>query len=484
VTRKDERTEAFPAACDIAVIGAGPAGMAAAIEARRHGLAVIVFDEQGAAGGQIYRAIGETPVRRREVLGGDYWHGATLTEALARSGAHHARRTTVWSVARNDAGGFEIGLSCDGAARLVNASQVIVATGALERPFPVPGWTLPGVMTAGAAQILLKTAGLVPGPGTVIAGSGPLLYLLMAQFALAGMQPAAVLDATPAGRWRDALPHAIDFALSPYWRKGVALLRQARRGHTIVRHVESLEVLGDGKAEAVRFSAGGVARELPCELVLLHQGVVPNLNLANAIGCEQRWDDVQKCFAPVVDEWGASTVKGVWIAGDGAGIAGARAAESHGRIAALHAAFVSGRIGAAARDAAAVPHRAQRARWQRGRAFLDALYAPAPGFRLPAGDTVVCRCEEVVAQQVTDTVKLGCTGPNQMKTFLRCGMGPCQGRLCGLTVSELIARERGVSPAEVGYYHLRFPIKPITLGELASLPQTDVSEQAVVRLPQ
>jgi hypothetical protein len=89
-----------------------------------------------------------------------------------------------------------------------------------------------------------------------------------------------------------------------------------------------------------------------------------------------------------------------------------------------------------------------------------------------------------VARQVADVVKLGCTGPNQMKSFLRCGMGPCQGRLCGLTVSELIARERGVSPAEVGYYHLRFPIKPITLGELASLPQSAESRQAVVRVPQ
>jgi bacterioferritin-associated ferredoxin len=105
-----------------------------------------------------------------------------------------------------------------------------------------------------------------------------------------------------------------------------------------------------------------------------------------------------------------------------------------------------------------------------------------PEFRIPAGDTIVCRCEEVTARQVTGTVALGCTGPNQMKSFLRCGMGPCQGRLCGLTVTELIAKERGVSPAETGYYRLRFPVKPITLGELAALPQTDASVDAVVRI--
>lgn len=470
--------------CDLAVIGAGPAGMAAAVEASRRGLATVLFDEQPAAGGQIYRGIAATPVQRREVLGADYWHGASLVDALVASGAHHALRTTVWSVTRREEGGFELGISCNGAARLVSAAQVIVATGALERPFPIPGWTLPGVLTAGAAQILLKTSGLVPGPGTVIAGSGPLLYLLMAQFAAAGMPPATVLDTTLAGRWREALPHAFDFVRSPYWRKGLALLRQARSSNnTIIRGVESLQVLGEAKAEGVRYRAGGVTRELPCELVLLHQGVVPNLNLANAIGCEQRWDEVQKCFAPVVDEWGGSSVPGVWIAGDGAGIVGARAAEAHGRLAALQAALGAGRIDLAARDVAAAPHRAERARWQRGRTFLDALYAPAAQYRIPAGDTVVCRCEEVVAQQVIDTVRLGCTGPNQMKSFLRCGMGPCQGRLCGLTVSELIAQERGLGPGEIGYYRLRFPIKPITLAELASLPRTEASEQAVVRLP-
>ena len=110
------------------------------------------------------------------------------------------------------------------------------------------------------------------------------------------------------------------------------------------------------------------------------------------------------------------------------------------------------------------------------------MYRPADTFRIPFGDTLVCRCEEVTAQQVIDTVKLGCTGPNQMKSFLRCGMGPCQGRLCGLTVSELIARERRVTPGEVGYYRLRFPIKPIPLGELAALPQTDEAVSAVVRI--
>jgi bacterioferritin-associated ferredoxin len=120
-------------------------------------------------------------------------------------------------------------------------------------------------------------------------------------------------------------------------------------------------------------------------------------------------------------------------------------------------------------------------REEMGRAFLDVLNRPAPQFRIPDGETIVCRCEEVTAKQVRDTAAMGCEGPNQLKAFLRCGMGPCQGRLCGLTVTELIAEVRQVPPAEVGYYRLRPPVKPITLGELASLPISDTERKAVER---
>jgi bacterioferritin-associated ferredoxin len=215
---------------------------------------------------------------------------------------------------------------------------------------------------------------------------------------------------------------------------------------------------------------------------MLHQGVVPNVNLSRAVGAEHRWNDALDCWEPQVDEWGLTTVDGIGMAGDGAGIAGALAAEHRGRLAALQAAHLLGRIDAAKRDSQAVAPRQALARAVRGREFFDALYKAPDAFRRPTGDTIVCRCEEVTAAQVRETVKLGCSGPNQMKAFLRCGMGPCQGRFCGLTVAEIIAEERGVPTQEVGYYRLRFPTKPLTLGELASLPQTDDSRQAVVRL--
>ncbi|HET8996494.1 MAG TPA: (2Fe-2S)-binding protein, partial [Acetobacteraceae bacterium] len=232
----------------------------------------------------------------------------------------------------------------------------------------------------------------------------------------------------------------------------------------------------------VAYQAGnGTEQRIDADVVLLHQGVAPNLNLANAIGCRQEWQESQLCFAPVVDAWGASSVDGVAIAGDGAGIGGARIAAERGRLAALDAAYRLGRIDAAKRDGEAGACRHALQRFARGRRFLDLLYRPRPEHRIPSGDTLVCRCEEVTARQILDTVKLGCSGPNQMKSFLRCGMGPCQGRLCGLTVTELIAQARGMTPGEIGYYRLRPPIKPITLEELASLPKNDAAVNAVVR---
>jgi bacterioferritin-associated ferredoxin len=183
----------------------------------------------------------------------------------------------------------------------------------------------------------------------------------------------------------------------------------------------------------------------------------------------------------VVDSWGASSVSGVSIAGDGAGIGGARVAQVRGRLAGLHAAQLLGRLDVPARDRAAEPLRAELARYERGRRFIDTLFRPPDAFRLPTGTTLVCRCEEITAQQVFDAVAVGCVGPNQMKAFLRTGMGSCQGRLCGLTVTEMMARARKVSPADIGYFHLRFPIKPVTLGELASLPQSERAIAGVVK---
>jgi NADPH-dependent 2,4-dienoyl-CoA reductase/sulfur reductase-like enzyme len=461
---------------DVAIVGAGPAGLAAASLCARAGLSTVLFDEQATPGGQIYRAVTETPVRNRAILGSDYWAGEKLAREFTTSGAQYVPGATVWSLTPEG----EIGVSVGGGSKLLHATYVILATGALERPFPIPGWTLPGVMTGGAAQTLLKSSGIVPDGRTVIAGTGPLLWLLAWQFLNAGAKIDAILDTTPRGNRARALPHAFAFLFSPYFSKGLRLLMSVRRKVPVVARVTELRAEGDGKLAAVDYRTSGsdTVTRIPVDNLLLHQGVVPNVNLAMSVGIEHRWDEVQLCWSPVVSPFGATSVPGIYIAGDGAGIAGGQAAAWRGM---LCAADIVHLLKPDVASSAAKLARAALDGFQRGRKFLDLLYQPAKQFRQPAGDTIVCRCEEITARQITETVALGCPGPNQMKSFLRCGMGPCQGRLCGLTVTELIADARKVSPQEVGYYRLRPPVKPITVAELAALPSSEAAVKAVVR---
>ena len=244
----------------------------------------------------------------------------------------------------------------------------MLATGALERPFPIPGWTLPGVMTAGAAQIALKTSGLVPSGKVVIAGTGPLLYLLAAQLIEAGATVSAVLDTTPRENWLRAFRHAPGFLVSPYLAKGLKLLQTVQRRTRVIRWVSALAAEGEGGLKEVVWRAGGREHRMAADLLLLHQGVVPNVNFSNAAGCAHEWDEAQLTFRPQVDEWSASSVAGLAIAGDGTGIGGAEAAAIQGRIAGLGCASRLGldRTGAE-RDRLAVPLRTSLARAMRGR---------------------------------------------------------------------------------------------------------------------
>jgi bacterioferritin-associated ferredoxin len=204
-------------------------------------------------------------------------------------------------------------------------------------------------------------------------------------------------------------------------------------------------------------------------VVLLHHGVVPHTQLTRLLRVEHDWDSRQLCWQPRIDAWCQTTLAGLRVAGDGASIAGARAAEFSGTLAALGAAHALGHLSSSEREARAKPARSALRQQLRVRPFLDALYRPPQWINTPANDTVVCRCEEVTAGQVRNMAQLGCQGPNQTKFFSRCGMGPCQGRMCGATVSQILAAELGKPVTEVGAYRVRAPLKPVPLDSLAAL---------------
>jgi NADPH-dependent 2,4-dienoyl-CoA reductase/sulfur reductase-like enzyme len=452
-------------AVDVVVVGAGAAGMAGAVALAGLGLQVVLLDEQGSPGGQIYRGITLAPLSRRDLLGPDYAHGNVLAQALVSSSVRYEKGAAVWQVTRD----HQVSYLRDGRLHTLQAKAVLLATGAMERPFPIPGWTLPGVMSAGAAQILLKSAGLAPSEPVVLAGCGPLLYLLGWQYLRAGVPIKALVDTTrPEDYWRARRHLFAALRAWPYLRKGLELMRSLRSAR--IPHytaAEQLAVEGDGAATALTFTVAGKAQRIDSRCVLLHQGVVPNIQFSQSLRARHYWDADQLCFSPVVDAWGELDVPGIFAAGDGAGIGGAQAAALQGELAGLGIAQRLGAIEPGQRDPRAATLRERLALNLRIRPFLDALYQPREENRIPADNVMVCRCEEVTAGDLRKFVALGCAGPNQAKSFGRCGMGPCQGRMCGLTVTEVIAKARGVTAEEVGYYRIRPPIKPITLGELA-----------------
>lgn len=451
-------------ACNLAIIGAGPAGMAAAVQAAGLGLSVVVLDEQPAPGGQVFR--GAEHAAADPALTRDMADGAAMVQAFrAAKSVDYRPHSAVWHIASATG---RLSVLRDQESEELEAARIMVATGAQERPVPIPGWTLPGVMTAGAAQIMLKTAGAVPQGHTVLAGQGPLAWLLAVQLLRAGCTGLTLLETQRPGALRHAMRAGGFWAGRSLLAKGAALMAEARQSGLVrVRRVHGLRAEGDGRVQRVAWAGGA----LPCDTLLLHEGVIPSTHISRALGLDHRWDDMQACWHPVVDGWGATSHDRIAIAGDGAGIGGWEAAVASGRLAALDAVYRLGRLGLADRDRQARSAQRNQARAVALRPFLDQLYRPDPAVLAPPDDTtVVCRCEEVTAGQIRLAARLGATGPNQAKAYVRAGMGACQGRLCGTTVAALIASERGISIADAGVLRPRAPFKPLTVGELAALP--------------
>ena len=450
---------------DLLVIGAGPAGLAAALSAADCGLSVVVADENPRAGGQIYRGLADNPLRDCErILGADYLAGKPLLRRFAASGIDHLPCTSVWQMSDDNVAYLS------GARRgVVKARYIVLATGAQERPWPLVGWTTPGVMSVGAAQILLKSAALLPPKDVVLVGSGPLIDHFAEQVCQAGGAIQAIVDTTRASDKFKALRHVPAALRSPrLLRRGIELMAGLRRrGIERIVGASDIAIVGDMQVSGIEFHVGGKKRHLPTSSVLLHAGLIPQTNFSSALGCEHRWNPQQFSWQPVCDEWFESTRHGLFIVGDGASILGAEAAELAGRIAALAIACQAAKIGVSQRDAQAHP---LRKAWQAlfaARPLLDAFYPPPAECFSPPDAAIVCRCESVTAGQIRDSARLGAPGPNQVKALTRAGMGACQGRMCACVTAALVAATSGQPIEQVGMLRSRYPVKPVTLGEIA-----------------
>jgi NADPH-dependent 2,4-dienoyl-CoA reductase/sulfur reductase-like enzyme len=443
----------------LAIVGAGPAGMAAAIEASGLGLPVTLIDIFPGLGGQYFK---QTPPEL-DRISTPYEKGQQLFDKLDSSDVRVLSATVVWGIFLEE-DGYLLGLyGPPGTPRRLKAQAVILAPGAYDRPVPFPGWTLPGVMTAGAGLAMVKHQKVLPGRRVLLSGTGPLQLVLTRHLIEAGAEIAGVLDANsfPWRGWRHAK------AVWGQWERlaeGWHAWRTMRKAGVSIRwgHM-ALRAEGDGQLEQVTIGPvdGSRSETVTADTLCLGHGFIPGIQLSRLAGCEHRYQPDQATYVPVRDEWLETTLAGLFVAGDGAGIGGKDVALLEGQLAAMAAARYLER--AVAPEKASTVRR-EMARQRRFAAVLDALFPLSSHLGdLLTEDTILCRCEEVTVDEVRRAIEEGAGTVSAIRMLTRAGMGRCQGRMCGSSVAELLARELEQSVEAVGQATPRPPVVPIPL---------------------
>lgn len=453
----------------IAIIGAGPAGLRAAQVLVAAGIRPVLIDESARVGGQIYRQPPSVLRRPLQSLQGAQAAQAQDFHATWDALAPHVDHwpdSLVWQVE-----GRSLHVLRQGRSERVDVDALVLATGATDRIFPFPGWTLPGVFTLGGSQVLLKSQAATIGPRVVFAGSGPLLYLVATQYLKAGAQVQAVLDTAPATAPLQALPGLL--ARPRLAAVGAGLLLRLRAAGVLVRRGVTLQAAeGDSRVRALHWSHRGRAFSTPCDAVAVGHGLRSETQLADLAGCAFDFDPVEQAWLPRRDAQGRSSVPGVYIAGDGAGIRGADAAELAGAAAARALLQDLGQGGAPEDTAAALrPH-------DRWRAAMAVLSQPPAGWAAQAPDElVVCRCEHITVGELRACVReTGAQELNRLKAQSRIGMGRCQGRMCSTAAAHLLAQAAGCELPAVGRLRAQPPIKPVPIAVLGAAAQADAAQ--------
>lgn len=449
------------------IVGGGPAGMSAAQTLVAHGVRPILIDEASRVGGQGFRAPDEgVSLDAARLLGSQRAKHAEAHAAFEaiRADVDYRPRTLVWALEPGRAH-----VVSDGRAGTVAFDALLLATGASDRVMPVEGWTLPGVFTLGGAQLALKHQGCLIGPRVVFAGSSPLLALAAAQYRRMGADVIAICDETTLARKVAAAP---GLARAPAtFALGLSLLAELRRAGVPLRFgARLLRIEGGARVEAVVVAdARGRERRLACDAVALGHGLKPETQLAELAGARFAFDPPTRLWAPIIDADGRAGA-GLYLAGDGAAVGGAEAAQASGELAALAALRDAGRAVAGRRVASL------RAKVDRLRAFQRAI---ARAFAWPearagalSDSCVLCRCENVSVGDVRACLSAGRVPPdvNRVKAITRCGMGRCQGRYCGPALQEIVAAQTASPIADVGRLRGQAPVKPIALDVAAAAP--------------
>ncbi|MBA4090728.1 MAG: FAD/NAD(P)-binding oxidoreductase [Sphingobium sp.] len=446
----------------IIIVGAGPSGTRAAQACVQAGIRPTVIDEGRRDGGQIYRRQPDNFTRPyAKLYGTEAGRAQALHETFdgLKAAIDYRPETLVWNIAKD-----HVWTASATVQEAIPFDALLLCTGATDRLMPVKGWHYAGAYSLGGSQVALKSQAVSIGHKVVFMGSGPLLYLVASQYVEAGADVAAVLDTSPFGARLKALPDllAMPFVL---WN-GVALTRTLKRAGVMVQHgVTPVEIMGDAESGVggVRFVAGSGREEtIACDAVAMGHHLRPETQLADLARCAFAFDPGTRQWLPERDGDGRASVAGVYLAGDGAKILGARSAEASGRLAALAA---LGDLGLPVDKGEMTSLRGEVGQYARFARGLAKAF-PWPARQAPAlpDDAILCRCEGVTAGDLRAVMReTGAQEANRAKAFSRVGMGRCQGRYCGLAAAELIAAEAGVPVEQVGRLRGQAPVKPLPI---------------------
>jgi NADPH-dependent 2,4-dienoyl-CoA reductase/sulfur reductase-like enzyme len=452
---------------DLLVIGAGPGGLSAAIAARRAGADVLVVDERSQPGGQYFKQL-STAGAASQPPDAQHLEGAALIESARRLGAEILSGVTVWGAFAPN----EFAATAEGSTLRLLPKATIIATGAYERGWPVPGWTLPGVMTTGAAQMLWRTSRRLPGQRVLVAGNGPLNLQVSAELIAGGAELVAVVEAAPRPGPRKFWPLATMALTAPSLvRNGLRYHAMRRSAGVPILHglcIAGIEQTQKGlsvRTTSVAKAASGPRFEV--DAVCLGYGFEPANELTRSLGCRHEYDATRRQMIPWRDAQGLTDARGVYALGDCAGLGGARAALAEGTLVGLAAARALGCAPPPELDREARHASAALAGHRRFQDALWRLYAAPPySAGLATPETLICRCEEISFGQVEEALNEGIRQIGAVKRRTRVGMGLCQGRYCGPVLDALLAERFGRPRDPHGGFASRAPAKPVAIADL------------------